>query len=123
MENRVAELIAALPDVWLENYVATYEAGRVQKHPHARFVNAVGECCLVAALAGADSAAALVDSPVWRRFHGSELESLSRLFESRRLTGPDFYVEVLLALAARRSEAVSAAEAAASAVLSEVVAG
>ncbi|HWV57672.1 MAG TPA: hypothetical protein VNZ57_09495, partial [Longimicrobiales bacterium] len=79
MVERVDELVAAMPDAWLENYVAKYEAGLVQRHPQARFVNAAGECCLVAALAGVDSSRELLGSPVWRRFLGSELETLSRL--------------------------------------------
>lgn len=109
MATRVDELVAALPDAWLENYVAMYEAGRVQRHPQARFVNAAGECCLVAALAGVDSAAALADTPLWSRFLGTELEALSRLFESRRLTGAEFYTEVLLELTARRAAGAAGA--------------
>lgn len=100
-ERRIGELVEALPTEWLQNFVACYEAGRVQRHPQARFVNAAGECCLVAGLAGADSAAAMVRSECWRKFLGTELEELSRRFETRQVTGAEFYMEVLLALAAR----------------------
>lgn len=102
MEQRLSELVEALPTTWLENYVETYEAGRVQEHPHARFVNAKGECCLVGALAAAGDARAVVGSALWARFPGTELEELSRRFEARRLSGQDVYEEALLALATRR---------------------
>ncbi|HEX7051286.1 MAG TPA: hypothetical protein VF188_13855 [Longimicrobiales bacterium] len=109
MKKGLDELVERLPTAWLENYVAAFEAGRVQPHPQARFVNARGECCLVAALAGATSAEALVRSEVWDRFLGSALEELSRRFESCRLTGRAFYEEAVLALAARRGAARAAA--------------
>jgi len=102
---QLSELVARLPTRWLENYVAAFEAGRVQRHPQARFVNAAGECCLVAALAGVRAAAELVSTPVWDRFLGSELEELSRRFEARRVTPQAFYEEALLVLAARRAGA------------------
>jgi hypothetical protein len=97
----LAGIVAALPSPWLENLVDTFEAGRVQRHPHARFVNARGECCLVAALAGARTSFDLVDSELWRGFNGSALEQLSRAFEARRLTAAQVYDEALLVLAAR----------------------
>lgn len=105
MEYRVNELIERLPSGWLENYVSAFEGGRVQKHPHARFVTASGESCLVGALAGARTSAEVVASPVWSRFLGTELEDLSRHFEARRLTAQEVYEEVLLALATRKPEA------------------
>lgn len=95
-------LIQTLPTQWIENFVAAFEAGRVQKHPQARFVNRRGECCLVGALAGARSAPDVVRSPVWSQFLGSPLEEISRHFESRRVTGQEFYEEAVLALTARR---------------------
>lgn len=101
MEKRLSELVERLPTAWLENYTVVFEAGRVQRHAHARFLNARGECCIVGALAGAASAEALVGSELWRQFPGSELEELSRRFERGRLTGQDVYEEVLLALAER----------------------
>src|SRR5690606_35286194 len=94
-------IVGRLPTEWLESYVAAYEAGRVQKHPQARFVNARGECCLVGALAGAATAQAFVATPQWHVFLGGELEELSREFEAGRVTGQAFYEEVLLALASR----------------------
>jgi hypothetical protein len=100
-DKRVDQLVAGLATAWLENYARAYEAGRVQKHPQARFVNASGECCLVGALAGVDSASQMLKTDVWQNFLGSELEELSRRFEARRLSGWEFYQEVLLALAAR----------------------
>jgi hypothetical protein len=102
MDTRLSELVERLPTAWLENYVRTFEAGRVQKHPQARFVNARSECCLVGSLAGARSNEEFVRSELWRRFLGTELEQISRLFESGWVTGQEFYEEVLLALAARR---------------------
>lgn len=102
MNTRLSELVERLPTAWLENYVRTFEAGRVQKHPQARFVNARSECCLVGSLAGARSNEEFVRSELWRRFLGTELEQISRLFESGWVTGQEFYEEVLLALAARR---------------------
>ena len=98
-------ILRELPTAWIENYIATFEAGRVQKHPHARFVNRQGECCLVGALAGARTAAEVTTSPVWRVFLGSRLEELSRRFEARLVSGQEFYEEALLALVARRGAA------------------
>jgi hypothetical protein len=98
----IAELTDALPTAWLGTYIRMFEAGRVQKHPHARFVDARGECCIVAALAGAATAADVVESPVWSCFRGSELEELSRRFEAGRLTGQEFYEECLLVETLRR---------------------
>jgi len=116
MDARVRELVAQMPTAWLENYVECFEAGRVQKHPQARFVNERGECCLVAALAGARDAASFVRSEHWVQFLGTGLEQLSRMFESRRLTGQELYEEVLLALTERRgARAPVQAEAAAGA--------
>jgi hypothetical protein len=91
-----------VPTAWIRNYVAAFETGRVQKHPQARFVNDRGECCLVAAMAGARSAAEFVASPQWAAFPGTVLEELSRHFESCRVTAQDVYEEALLALAVRR---------------------
>jgi hypothetical protein len=102
-ELAVTELIAELPTSWVRTYVRMFEAGRVQKYPQARFVNADAECCLVAALIGAGTAGDVVRSAVWVQFHGTVLEDLSRRFESRRLSGQEFYEECLLALAARAS--------------------
>ena len=102
MDNGISRLVAALPTRWIENFVAAFEAGRVQRHPQARFVNARGECCIVGALAGVNSGNELICSQLWSRFLGSPLEELSRRFEARRLDGHDFYVEALLVLAARR---------------------
>jgi hypothetical protein len=104
MERRVSELVEGLPTRWLENYVSAFEEGRVQRHPHARFVTDAGESCLVGALAGARSAADMVSSPIWSRFLGSELEELSRRFEARRLTSQDFYEEAVFALAANAAQ-------------------
>lgn len=100
------DLVRELPTEWIENFVATFEAGRVQKYPHARFVNARGECCLVGALAGARSGEDVVRSEVWQAFRNSSLEELSRRFEACRLTGQTFYEEAVLALTARRGVAV-----------------
>ena len=94
-------MLGRLPSVWLENYVEAFEAGRVQKHPHARFVNRYGECCIVAAMAGVASGEELVGSGAWQCFNGGELEHISRAFESCRVTGQEVYEEVLLTLAAR----------------------
>lgn len=105
MKQRVSEFIERIPSGWLENYVSAFEAGRVQKHPHARFVTENGESCLVGALAGARTSAEVVASPIWSRFLGTELEDLSRHFETRRLTAQEFYEEVLLALATRKPAA------------------
>ncbi len=99
-------LLQALPSTWIENFVAAFEAGRVQKHPQARFVNGYGECCLVGALAGARSAADMVLSPVWHAFPGTALEELSRRFEARLVSGQEFYEEALLVLAARGAATV-----------------
>ncbi|MGH7555845.1 MAG: hypothetical protein ACREMQ_22820 [Longimicrobiales bacterium] len=82
--------------------MAAFEAGRVQKYPHARFVNRYGECCVVGALADARSAADMVRSPLWAAFNGSVLEVLSRRFEARTLTSQDFYEEALLVLTTRK---------------------
>lgn len=100
-ELAVTELIAELPTPWLRTYIRVFEAGRVQKQPQARFVNARAECCLVAALMGADTAGDVVRSAAWAQFRGTVLEELSRRFESRRLTGQQFYEECLLAASAR----------------------
>jgi hypothetical protein len=108
MERRARELVASLPTEWLENYVGTYEAGRVQRHPQTRFVNARGECCLVAALAGVRCGRELTGTRAWATFRGGPLEELSRLFEARRLSGGSFYDEAVLALVERRSAAVAA---------------
>ncbi|MGH7577310.1 MAG: hypothetical protein ACREM1_19550 [Longimicrobiales bacterium] len=96
------DLVRELPTEWIENFVAAFEEGRVQKHPHARFVNGRGECCLVGALAGARSGEDVVRSEVWRAFRSSSLEELSRRFERCRLTGQAFYEEAVLELTARR---------------------
>lgn len=104
MDGRVRELVAQMPTAWLENYVNFFEAGRVQKHPQARFVNERGECCLVGALAGAEDAESFVRSEHWAQFLGGGLEELSRRFESRRLTGQEMYEEALLVLTERRSD-------------------
>jgi len=98
----VTELIARLPTHWVRTYVRMFESGRVQSRPQARFVNAHGECCLVAALVGAATAGDVVRSSAWEQFRGTALEELSRRFESRRLAGQEFYEECLLALAVRR---------------------
>ena len=103
MSDVLNGVMAGLPSVWLENYVAAFEAGRVQKHPHARFVNRFGECCIVAAMAGVARGEELVGSGAWQCFNGSELEQLSRAFESCQVTGQEVYEEVLLALAARNA--------------------
>lgn len=97
-------MVEALPTEWLETYVETFEAGRVQGHPHARFVTEKGECCLVAAMAGARSGREFVRSEVWSRLLGGDLEELSRRFEARRVSGQELYEEALLALARRRVE-------------------
>lgn len=102
MEKRLRELVDRLPTEWLDNYTVVFEAGSVQKHPQARFVNARGECCIVGALAGAASADGLVRSELWWRFLGSELEELSRRFERGLLSSQQVYEEALLALAVRR---------------------
>lgn len=107
MESRMRELVEALPTQWLENYVATYEAGRVQRHPQTRFVNGRGECCVVAALAGVRDARELMATPVWSSFLGGPLEELSRRFEGRRLTGASFYDEAVLALVGRSDPALA----------------
>jgi hypothetical protein len=103
MNYGLNRLIDSLPIEWIENYVAAFEAGRVQKHPQARFVNARGECCIVAALAGVSTGVELTKTPIWSHFLGTVLEELSCGFESRRLTGQQFYEEAVLALVARRS--------------------
>ena len=97
----VTQLIAELPSTWVRTYNRMFEAGRVQKHPQTRFVNARAECCLVAALVGAETAGDVVRSAAWRQFRGGVLEELSRRFEARHLSGQQFYEECLLALAAR----------------------
>lgn len=97
----VHSLIDALPTAWIENYVAAFETGRVQKHPHARFVNAAGECCIVGALAGARTSADVKRSVIWTMFLGGPLEELSRRFEARWLSGQEVYEEALLVLATR----------------------
>jgi len=104
-----AELIAELPTAWVQTYIPMFEAGRVQKRPQARFVNARGECCLVAALIGAETTGDVVQSPAWLRFRGSGLEELSRRFESGQLSGQQFYEECLLALAEREAATVDVA--------------
>lgn len=96
------DLVRELPTEWIENFVMTFEEGRVQRHPQARFVNARGECCLVGAIAGARSGDDVVRSEVWRAFPNSSLEELSRQFEGCCLTGQVFYEEAVLALTARR---------------------
>ncbi|MFW6080067.1 MAG: hypothetical protein ACODAE_10625 [Gemmatimonadota bacterium] len=103
-EMRVDELLGGLPTSWLENYVETFEAGRVQRHPRARFVTEKGECCLVAAMSASRSRADFVGSKQWTLLLGTELEELSRRFEARLLTAQQVYEEVLLELARRRSE-------------------
>jgi hypothetical protein len=102
----VNQLIADLPTPWVRTYIRTFESGRVQKRPQTRFVNARSECCLVAALMGAETAGDVVRSEAWAQFRGSVLEELSRRFESRCLTGQEFYEECVLAIAARSAEAI-----------------
>ena len=97
----LARFIDDLPTAWIHRFIDVFEDGRVQKHPHARFVNARGECCLVGALAGARSSAEFARSDVASRFRGTAVEALSRGFEAGRITGQEFYEEALLALAAR----------------------
>lgn len=101
MNAALPALIAELPTAWIENYISAFEAGRVQKHPQARFVNARGECCLVGGLAGAQTSQEFTTSVQAGGFLGTALEALSRAFESRRVTAQEFYEEALLALAAR----------------------
>jgi hypothetical protein len=101
MNQRTDRIIADLPADWIRNYVRNFEAGRVQKHPQARFINVHGECCIVAAMSNARSAVEFSKTPVWAAFAGSGLETLSRAFEARRLTSQQFYEEALLALALR----------------------
>ena len=100
-ELAVTELIEQLPTQWVRTYIRVFEAGRVQTRPQARFVNARAECCLVAALVGAATAGDLVRSAAWAQFRGTVLEELSRRFESRLLTGQEFYEECLLAVTVR----------------------
>jgi hypothetical protein len=115
----IASLIDQLPTRWIHRFVATFEAGRVQKHPHARFVNAQGECCLVGALAGARTSTDFARSELAGAFLGTALEALSRGFEARRFTAQEFYEEALLALAARSAAAPRAAVAVRSTVRME----
>lgn len=100
------QLAATLPTDWIDNYIAMFEAGLVQKHPHARFVNACGECCIVGALVAARSGRDVVESDAWRHFRGSVLEQLSRAFETGRMTGQDFYEASVLVRAARTAGTV-----------------
>ncbi|MGH7129545.1 MAG: hypothetical protein ACREIV_13330, partial [Planctomycetaceae bacterium] len=106
MNAALIAIIQKLPTDWVENFISTFEAGRLQKHPQARFVNARGECCLVGALAGARSTADFARSAQAAGFVGTALETLSRGFETRRLTGQQFYEEALLVVAARRTSAM-----------------
>lgn len=99
------DLVRELPTEWIENFVTTFEEGRVQRHPQARFVNGRGECCLVGALAGARSGEDVVRSEIWQAFPNSSLEELSRRFEGCLLTAQVFYEEAVLALTARRCTA------------------
>jgi len=92
----ISEIMASLPSEWIDNFVAAFEAGRVQKHPQARFVNAAGECCLAAALVGARSSVEFMRM-AGDGFHGSVLEAVSRGFESRRFTAQQVFEEALLA--------------------------
>ncbi|MFW6079712.1 MAG: hypothetical protein ACODAE_08830 [Gemmatimonadota bacterium] len=108
-EKRLDELLEALPTSWLENYVEMFEAGRVQRHPRARFVTEKGECCLVAAMSASTSRTEFVGSEQWSMLLGTELEELSRRFETRRLTAQRVYEEALLVLAHRRGETSSEA--------------
>jgi hypothetical protein len=101
---QVCELVGQLPTAWLKNYEAAFEARRLQKFPQAKYVNGSGECCPVCAMAGARSVEELVGSEIWPRILGSELEELSRRFESGKLTAYDLYDEVVLALIARSAE-------------------
>jgi hypothetical protein len=101
MHQPLPALIEQLPTHWVRRFVAAFEAGRVQKHPHARFVNAEGECCLVGALAGVRTSSEFAATELASRFVGGPLEALSRGFEARRYTAQMFYEEALLALAAR----------------------
>jgi len=109
MTAALPDLIAVLPTAWIENFIAAFEAGRVQKHPQAKFVNGRGECCIVGGLAGARDVAGFAASAQVADFLGTPLEALSRAFEAGRLTGQQFYEEALLALTARReAEAIVA---------------
>ena len=108
MHRPIHQLIDELPSRWIERFVASFEAGRVQKHPHARFVNAQGECCLVGALAGARTSAEFARSELAGRFLGTALEALSRGFEARRFTAQEVYEEALLVLASRTPVGVEA---------------
>jgi hypothetical protein len=98
----MGDRVRGLATAWLENYIAAFEAGRVQKHPAARFVNARGECCLAAAFAGARSGEEFVASPAWRVFLRGPLEAFSRDFEARRVSAQEVYEAVLLEAVARR---------------------
>jgi hypothetical protein len=109
-------IVNELPTACIESYVRMFEAGRVQKHPQARFVNSEGECCIVGALAGARTSHDVVASPVYAGFNGSVLEELSRRFEAGRLTGQAFYEEAVLALVVRATAPVEAAESTSAAV-------
>lgn len=101
MNQPATAFVHLLPTTWIENFVRTFEDGRVQKHPHARFVNATGECCLVGALAGIRRSDEFGRTEVGRRFSGSPVEALSRAFEARRITAQEFYEEALLTLVSR----------------------
>ena len=104
MHQPLPALIDQLPTRWVRRFVAAFEAGRVQKHPHARFVNARGECCLVGAMAGVKTSREFAESELAAEFLGGPLEAVSRGFEARRFTAQEFYEEALLVLAARFAE-------------------
>jgi hypothetical protein len=104
MHQPLPVLIDQLPTRWVRRFVAAFEAGRVQKHPHARFVNNSGECCLVGALAGVRTSSEFAESELAAEFLGGPLEALSRGFEARHYTAQGFYEEALLALTARAAQ-------------------
>lgn len=99
------DLLERLRDEMLENYIRAYEGGRIQGRPRLRFVDREGRACPAAAFAGAGDRADFAGSEPFTRFLGSDLEAISRCFESGQLEPSELYRDCVLERARRSGRA------------------
>ena len=98
----MGDLLQNLGGEMLDSYIRSYEEGRIQPCPRLRFVDREGRTCPAAAFAGAGHGAEFTASEAFVRFLGSDLEAISRRFESGELDASDLYRDCLLERARRK---------------------
>lgn len=97
----MGDLLENLSGEMLDNYIRTYEEGRIQSRPRLRFVDREGRTCPAAAFAGAGDRVEFAATESFVRFPGSDLEAISRRFESGGLDPSALYRDCLLERARR----------------------